>query len=391
MTTNPQENQPVPEPAEQEGSGSRWGRAHHVLFYFLGAAVVIWLLSGFYQVKVGQVGMVERLGEILRGPPDAEGHRAVVVLEPGMGYGLPWPLDIVHQIPTNQNLTVRLTEFGQGVENAAVKRFWMNQGMRREELDAWFDPYLITADLNVANVEAAVQYKINDPYAYLMSVSHSDTEKQATILAQREGIIRQVASHELVAEMARTPIDLALKGGQADLARRIKDGTQMEADRLGLGITVLDVTLEHVTWLPAVNDAFSAALRAESAREQALAAAEEYRKSLVTRAEQGESARVLAEADAYRTRMVQEARGEAERFRQVYEQYQKAPDVTRLSMYSDAVNVILQNVTGTMTVLPGQRTVLTIPPVDEKAKAVDRNAAQAQQAATPGGTVGSQQ
>src|SRR5215217_7376414 len=51
--------------------------------------------------------------------------------------------------------------------------------------------------------------------------------------------------------------------------------------------------------------------------------------------------RLQNEAQTYANRVVPEARGEASRITQVYDEYRKAPDVTRQRMYLETMSEIL--------------------------------------------------
>jgi membrane protease subunit HflK len=59
----------------------------------------------------------------------------------------------------------------------------------------------------------------------------------------------------------------------------------------------------------------------------------------------GSASRLKEEADAYKARVVAQAQGDAQRFRSVFAEYQKAPQVTRDRMYLDAMQQIYGNVT----------------------------------------------
>src|SRR4051812_27122707 len=87
-------------------SGGSFARAHRILVYSLSAVVVIWLLSGFYQVRADQVAIVERLGEYIATP---EGKP--IQLSQGLHYHLPWPIDSVQLISTQQSMTLDVTAF----------------------------------------------------------------------------------------------------------------------------------------------------------------------------------------------------------------------------------------------------------------------------------------
>ncbi|MEO7939849.1 MAG: protease modulator HflK, partial [Burkholderiaceae bacterium] len=56
-------------------------------------------------------------------------------------------------------------------------------------------------------------------------------------------------------------------------------------------------------------------------------------------------ARLKEEADAYKARIVAQAQGDAQRFKSVLTEYQKAPQVTRDRMYLETMQQIYGNVT----------------------------------------------
>ncbi len=59
----------------------------------------------------------------------------------------------------------------------------------------------------------------------------------------------------------------------------------------------------------------------------------------------GTASRLNQEAEAYKARIVAQAQGDAQRFGQVLTEYQKAPQVTRDRMYTDAMQQIYSNTT----------------------------------------------
>ena len=59
----------------------------------------------------------------------------------------------------------------------------------------------------------------------------------------------------------------------------------------------------------------------------------------------GSASRLKEESDAYKARIVAQAQGDAQRFSSVLTEYQKAPQVTRDRMYTDAMQQVYTNVT----------------------------------------------
>ena len=50
---------------------------------------------------------------------------------------------------------------------------------------------------------------------------------------------------------------------------------------------------------------------------------------------------LLAEANAYREQTILEAKGQTQRYNQIYDQYKKAPGVTRERMYLETMEKVL--------------------------------------------------
>ena len=78
---------------------------------------------------------------------------------------------------------------------------------------------------------------------------------------------------------------------------------------------------------------------------------------------------MVREAEAYAKQIIDAATGEASRFQLVFQQFQKAPDVTRWNVYAEAVKSVSSAATRVLFVQPGQKTILTIdPPVFDAAQ-----------------------
>ena len=55
----------------------------------------------------------------------------------------------------------------------------------------------------------------------------------------------------------------------------------------------------------------------------------------------GEAAKIVQDAEAYKSMVVTKAKGEAEQFMEIYTQYSKAKDVTKKRMYLDMMEQVL--------------------------------------------------
>lgn len=348
--------------------GNQWFSAQYTLIYFLIGVLIIWILSGFYQVGVGEVGVVERLGQYLT-LPDGQPELS----EPGLHYHLPWPIDKVHIIPLNREHLLEVADFDTSpAAYASLRKKYMRQGVPRRVVDAIFNPYLITGDKNILHAKISVQYEISNPMEYLRAVYQPSHEPRGSA---RKAAIRMLASHQLISQLAHDTVDEALYNKlvvQRQLSSQSATdhgGLQGEINAVKLGITVKRVQLEYVHWPRAVNTAFTAALT--DRQDEALAIQDALRQSdtMVTEA-QGRAQAIVSAAKAQASRTVSEASAEAQKFTSVYRQYAKHPRVITLKLIADTLGKVMQNARRVFFVQPGQRILLSLPPPPRKASAV---------------------
>ena len=83
-------------------------------------------------------------------------------------------------------------------------------------------------------------------------------------------------------------------------------------------------------------DSFRDVQAARADQERAQNEAQTYANKVVPEA-MGRAAQIFQNADAYKSQTVAEAKGATSRFLQVYEQYKKAPDVTRQRLYLETM------------------------------------------------------
>ena len=352
--------------------GSRFARAHHILLYFIGAVAGIWLLSGFYQVGANQEAIVERLGQYV-----AKGNGEIERIGPGLNYHLPWPIDRVSLISTSQKFTMKVNAFHtspteyEGFKNYLLKNA---RGADPAILNALFDPYVVTGDKSIANIDVMVNFAINDPGAWLQSVSH---EYQPTYNADaggdmRNALFQQIAQRAIISQVARMPLERVTQEGRAELQRGVTLSLQEGLNvpdpsdvtgkaHISLGVTVQEATITYAYVPDRVKLAYEElnTKKQNAQMEQRRAAADAG--GYVAKAE-GEKSTMIADANSFYQTVTQAATGEADRFRQVLEQYEKAPDVTLWNVYVDAVESVTRNAKRIVLAQPGQKTVIVLDP-----------------------------
>lgn len=262
-------------------------------------AVIIWLGTGIFIVREGEKAVVTTFGRVdsVRGA--------------GLNWRMPYPIQ--------RHETVRVTQIRSvdvGRDNV-IK----STGLRESAM--------LTQDENIVEIKFAVQYRLNDPRAYLFeSKSPDDAVVQAA-----ESAVREV--------VGKMTMDTAMAEERDQIAPRVRDLMQAILDRYQVGIEVVAVNMQQGGVRPPeqVQAAFDDVLKAGQERERVKNQAQAYANDVVPRAA-GAAARLKQEADGYKARIVAQAEGDSQRFSSVLAEYQKAPQVTRERMYLETMQQI---------------------------------------------------
>ena len=267
-------------------------------------AVLIWLGTGFFIVNEGQQAVITQFG------------RYKETVGAGFNWRLPYPIQRHELVVVTQ---IRSTDVGR---DSIVR----STGLRESAM--------LTEDENIVEIKFAVQYRLNDARAWLFeSKSPSETVVQ----------VAETAVREVVGKMK---MDAALAEEREQIAPRVRQLMQSILDRYKVGVEVVGINLQQGGVRPPeqVQAAFDDVLKAGQERERAKNEAQAYANDVIPRAV-GTASRLKEESEAYKARVVAQAQGDAQRFAQVLTEYQKAPQVTRDRMYTDAMQQIYNNTT----------------------------------------------
>jgi membrane protease subunit HflK len=146
--------------------------------------------------------------------------------------------------------------------------------------------------------------------------------------------------------VGKMKMDAALAEERDQIAPRVRKLMQTILDRYKVGVEVVGINLQQGGVRPPeqVQAAFDDVLKAGQERERAKNEAQAYANDVVPLAT-GTSSRLKEESEAYKARIVAQAQGDASRFSAVLAEYQKAPQVTRDRMYTDAMQQIYASTT----------------------------------------------
>ena len=270
----------------------------------LGAAVLVWLGTGFFIVQEGQQAVITQFGKYKS------------TLGAGFNWRMPWPLQRHELVYVSQ---IRSVDIGRDNIIKAT-------GLRESAM--------LTEDENIVEIKFAVQYRLSDARAYLFE-SKNPTE---AVVQAAETAVREV--------VGKMKMDSALAEERDQIAPRVRQLMQTILDRYKVGIEVVGINLQQGGVRPPeqVQAAFDDVLKAGQERERAKNEAQAYANDVVPRAV-GAASRLQEEANAYRERIVAQAEGDAQRFKAILPEYQKAPQVTRDRLYTETFQQVYSNVT----------------------------------------------
>jgi membrane protease subunit HflK len=120
----------------------------------------------------------------------------------------------------------------------------------------------------------------------------------------------------------------------------VRDLMQRILDSYGAGVTITRVQMQKADPPAQVIDAYRDVQAARTDQDRMRNEAEAYANKVVPEA-RGQAARILQQADGYKQQVIAGAQGEGARFTSIYQEYKKAPDVTRRRIYIDTMRDIL--------------------------------------------------
>lgn len=265
---------------------------------------LIWMGTGVFIVQEGQQAVITQFG------------RYHSTKGAGFNWRLPYPIQRHELVVVTQ---IRSVDVGHDVVIKAT-------GLR--------DSAMLTQDENIVEIKFAVQYRLSDARAYLFE----SKDPASAVVQAAETAVREV--------VGKMNMDLALAEERDQIGPRVRVLMQTILDRYKVGVEVVAINLQQSGVRPPeqVQAAFDDVLKAGQERERAKNEAQAYANDVVPRAV-GSASRLKEEADAYKARIIAQAQGDAERFSSVLTEYQKAPQVTRDRMYTDAMQQVYANVT----------------------------------------------
>jgi membrane protease subunit HflK len=270
--------------------GGRWALVGGVL-----VLLAFWGVNAIYTIDPQEVGVQLRFG------------RPMVETGPGLHFHW-WPIESVERVTVTENQT----EIGT-----------INAGRNSND-----EGLMLSGDQNIVDVKFSLLWSVSSPRDYLFNVRDP------------EDMVRSVGESAMREVVGRRPAQDIFRDDRAGIALEVRQIAQTILDSYKLGVTVSQIAIENVAPPTEVADAFDEVQRAEQDEDRFQEEARSYANTLLGDA-RGQAAQMREDAAAYKNRVVQEAEGEAARFTSVYEEYAKAPEVTRKRLFLETMEQVL--------------------------------------------------
>lgn len=294
-----------------------------MLALVLGVLLLQAVYSSFYKITPGEVGVVLRLGKYNR--TDA----------PGLHFKFPY-IDNLYKVDVEK---IRKEEFGFRSRFPAQKTSFDRRGYDMESL-------MLTADRNVINVAWIVQYRVNEPQAFLFQIKNV---RQA-VRDLSESVTRRIVGN--------MDFDYVLSNRDL-LAAKVKQELQQELKNLQAGLSIGTVQFQDINPPDQVKPAFNEVNEADQDMKRLVNEAEEIYNQKIPRA-RGKAKQIVEEAHGYAVARINDAKGESQRFLSILTEYKNAPQVTKKRMYLETMQHVLPAVESIYVMDKSQQTPLPL-------------------------------
>ena len=291
------------------GAGGIGGGVPRTFIFLLGLLLLasVAFYGFFYRVNPDEQGIVLRFGKYERW----EG--------PGLHWRWPYPIEEVRLPKVTQQRTIEV-------------------GAARSTIGARDSGLMLTGDGSVVDVRFVVFWRISPDKS---ENGETGVEQFLFNIAQPETTVREVAESAMREVVGQSSLQPLLTGGRQQTQEEVQRLMQKTLDYYRAGIKIDQVQLKEVDPPEEVIGAFREVAAAAQEKETLIKQAQTYADQVTPRAH-GEADRIVAAAEGYRDQTVAEATGQAARFLKVYDEYKKAPDVTRERLYLEMQERVLE-------------------------------------------------
>ena len=269
--------------------GAKAGKGIPLPLMILGAFLFFLLVTSIYKVDQGEEAVVLRFGQFSR------------TTAPGLHIKLPSPIETKMIVDVESERSIDI-------------------GTNQENL-------MLTGDENIARVAYSVRWRVDNSADYIFNV------------AEVPNAVRDVAESAMREVVGKTTLDALITSERDLVAQKVQVLMQEMLNEYVAGVVVSQVELKESQEPKAVESAFLDVVAAKQEAEQSILTARSVENSVIPQAN-AEADRLIQEARGYKEAVIAESKGDADRFTAVYEEYKRAPRVTRQRIYLETMEEV---------------------------------------------------
>lgn len=317
-----------------KGGGGSVKISRKLVLLVIAVLIVIWLLSGLYIIREGNVGVLTRFGSYQK------------TITAGVQWRFPYPIESVRQVNVSN-----LRSFSVGYRGDAQSK------IPKEAL-------MLTEDENIVDVQFDVQWRIKAEIAEDADTHMSPAANYIYATVNPDESVKQAAQTAMREIVGTKSMNNILYEGRAQAARDTRDIMQRILDRYKTGIDVIAVAIQNVQPPDKVQDAFEDVNRAKQDQERMINEGRAYANDVLPIA-RGQAARMELDAEGYKARVIGNSIGDTKRFESVEKVYSQAPEITRQRMYIDAMRQVFTEVPAVIVDRGVTNNSMTLLPLDK--------------------------
>ena len=307
-------------------------------FLMTGLIFAVYLLSGVYTVKPGEVAVSTIFGKQMR-----------QAIPEGLHYRLPWPFEAIETVDVFEIRRVDV-----GVSSSEAPLLFPKKSIADAQIESSADEghaghgnfaeaaktvetpapssknQFFTGDENILEIRMTIQYQIKDASDYLFQTNVPDSLVPSTVRA---------AVTEFFGQM---PVEDLLTVAKSQIQKRIAQKAQSMLDEYGSGLYIVNVNLQEVNPPAEVAEAFRDVSSAKEEREETINKAQGYSNTVIPEA-RGNAHKMVSAAEGYKEQMINQAYGDADNFSAMLSEYSLAKGVTEYRLYLETIEKILGN------------------------------------------------
>lgn len=378
-----------------DAAGKSLSDALHISFTILKVIMIVlivaFLASGFRTVGPDERGLVLRFGKI-------QGIGDEAILGPGAHWVFPYPIDELIKIPVEKNINLPVNTFWyketrDDILGGGVKP----RNYRAEKLDPLVEGYCLTrsqavaaqgpavvgqlslrdsegSDYSIVHTKWQINYQISNVEQFFRNVYVRDVKSGEiyadVMIGDITPLLRSVVDDAIVMAMVHYTIDEALQSVDT-IPRRVQQLVQQKLDALESGIRVVQMQLVSAKWPMQIDEAFEAYVAARQQSDQTVTQARTYAETTLNKTGgqvahrlceaildpncdpqkreelwsqvTGDAQQIIAQAQAYQTKVVEAARASASYLASILPEYRKRPELVARERYLATMEEILNN------------------------------------------------